>query len=126
VLSNKNITTFCSYVFSIGQFYLNGLAEVLNSVSNKKWHYLCSYLIGCRLSHVLCSTTIFKDGCSLHVIIDSMYAVKKLNGEDLVKIIKGFRFVIININFLSHPLLYLFIDIYYDKSKLLNYFYYLL
>jgi hypothetical protein len=46
-----------------------------------------------------------------------MYAVKKLNVEDLVKIIEGFRFVIININFISHPLLHLFIDIYYDKSK---------
>jgi hypothetical protein len=50
-----------------------------------------------------------------------LHAVKKLNGEDLVKIIKGFRYVIININFLSHPLLHLFIGIYYDKSKLFNY-----
>jgi hypothetical protein len=57
---------------------------------------------------------------------NSMYVVKKLNGENLVKIIEGFRFVIININFLSHPLFHLFIDIYYDKSKSLNYFYYLL
>ena len=48
-----------------------------------------------------------------------MYAVKNLNGNDLVKLIEGFRSVIININFLSYPLLYLFIDIYYDKSKLL-------
>jgi hypothetical protein len=55
-----------------------------------------------------------------------MYAVKKLNGEDLVKITEGFRFVIININFLSYPLLHLFIGIYYDKSKLFNYFNYLL
>jgi hypothetical protein len=55
-----------------------------------------------------------------------MYAVKKLNGEDLVKIIEGFRSVIININFLSHPLLHLFIDIYYDKFKPFNYFNYLL
>jgi hypothetical protein len=54
-----------------------------------------------------------------------MYAVKKLNGKDLVKIIEGFRSVIININFLSHPLLHLFIDIYYDKSKPFNYFNYL-
>jgi hypothetical protein len=46
-----------------------------------------------------------------------MYAVIKLNGKDLVKIIEGFRCVIININFLSHPLLHLFINIYYDKSK---------
>ena len=43
--------------------------------------------------------------------------LKKLNGEDLIKIIEGFISVLININFLSHSLLYLFIDIYYDKSK---------
>jgi hypothetical protein len=55
-----------------------------------------------------------------------MYAVKKLNGEDLVKITEGFRSVIININFLSYPLLHLFIGIYYDKSKPFNYFNYLL
>ena len=55
-----------------------------------------------------------------------MYAVKNLNGEDLVKIIKGFRFIIININFFSHSLLHLFIGIYYDKFKTFNYFNYLL
>jgi hypothetical protein len=55
-----------------------------------------------------------------------MYAVIKLNGDDLVKIIEGFRSVIININFLSHPLIHLFISIYYDKSKPFNYFNYLL
>jgi hypothetical protein len=55
-----------------------------------------------------------------------MYAVKKLNGENLVKIIKWFRSVIININFLSHPLFHLFIGTYYNKSKLFNYFNYLL
>jgi hypothetical protein len=62
-----------------------------------------------------------------------MYVVKKLNGKDLVKIIEGFRSVIININFLSHSLLHLFIAfiminlnhsitsiIYYDKSPLFN------
>jgi hypothetical protein len=61
-----------------------------------------------------------------NIVDNSMYAVKKLDGEDLVKIIEGFRSVIININFLSHPLLYLFIGIYYDKSKPFNYFNYLL
>jgi molybdenum cofactor biosynthesis enzyme MoaA len=55
-----------------------------------------------------------------------MYAVKKLNDDDLVKIIEWFRSVIININFISYPLLHLFIDVYYDKSKPLHYFYYLL
>jgi hypothetical protein len=58
-----------------------------------------------------------------------MYAVKKLNGEDLIKIIEGFRYVIININFsLIHYFIYLLIFIminlnpsitsiiYYDKS----------
>jgi hypothetical protein len=55
-----------------------------------------------------------------------MYVVKNLNDEDLVKKIEGFGSVIININFLSYPLLHLFIDIYYDKSKLFNYFNYLL
>jgi hypothetical protein len=55
-----------------------------------------------------------------------MYAIIKLNGEDLVKIIEGFRSIIININFFSHPLLHLFISIYYDKSKPFNYFNYLL
>jgi hypothetical protein len=50
-----------------------------------------------------------------------MYAIKKLNCDDLVKVIEGFRSVIININFLSHLLLHLFIGIYYDKSKPLNY-----
>ena len=50
-----------------------------------------------------------------------MYAVKKLNDEDLVKIIERFKSVIININFFSHPLFHLFIGIYYDKSKLFNY-----
>ena len=57
---------------------------------------------------------------------NKMYAVKKLNGENLVKIIEGFRFVIININFLSYLLFHLFISIYYDKFKLFNYFNYLL
>jgi hypothetical protein len=56
----------------------------------------------------------------------ALHTIKKLNGDDLVKIIKEFRFVIININFLSYQLLHLFIDIYYDKSKLFNYFNYLL
>ena len=55
-----------------------------------------------------------------------LYAVKKLNGEDLIKVIEGFKFVIININFLSHPSLHLFIGIYYDKYKSFNYFNYLL
>jgi hypothetical protein len=55
-----------------------------------------------------------------------LHAVKKLNCDNLVKIIEGFRFIIININFLSHLLLHLFIDIYYDKFKPFNYFYYLL
>jgi hypothetical protein len=58
-----------------------------------------------------------------------MYAVKKLNGEDLIKIIEGFRYVIININFsLINYFIYLLIFImrnlnllitsiiYYDKS----------
>jgi hypothetical protein len=58
-----------------------------------------------------------------------MYAVKKLNGEDLVKIIEGFRYIIMNINFsLIHYFIYLLIFImininhsiisiiYYDKS----------
>jgi hypothetical protein len=58
--------------------------------------------------------------------LNNMYAVKKLNGEDLVKRIERFRSVIININFISNPLLHLFIDIYYDKSKPFNYFTYLL
>jgi hypothetical protein len=58
-----------------------------------------------------------------------MYAVKKLNGENLVKIIEGFKYLIININFFPiHYLIYLLIFIminlnpsitfiiYYDKS----------
>jgi hypothetical protein len=58
-----------------------------------------------------------------------MYVIKKLNGEDLIKIIEGFRYVIININFsLIHYFIYLLIFIminlnlsitsiiYYDKS----------
>ena len=55
-----------------------------------------------------------------------LHTIIKLNGEDLVKIIEGFRSVIININFFSHPLLHSFISIYYDKSKPFNYFNYLL
>jgi hypothetical protein len=55
-----------------------------------------------------------------------MYVVKKLNDEDLIKIIEGFRSAIININFIFHSLLHLFIDIYYDKSKPFNYSNYLL
>jgi hypothetical protein len=54
------------------------------------------------------------------------YTVKKLNGKNLVKIIERFRSVKININFFSHSLLHLFIDIYYDKFKPFNYFNYLL
>jgi hypothetical protein len=50
-----------------------------------------------------------------------MYVIKKLNGEDLIKIIEGFKYIIININFLSHLLLYLFISIYFDKFKPFNY-----
>jgi uncharacterized membrane protein len=59
-----------------------------------------------------------------------LHAVKKLNNKDLVKIIKGFRFVIININFLSiHYFIYLLVFIminlnssiiYYDKSSPFN------
>jgi hypothetical protein len=58
-----------------------------------------------------------------------MYVIKKLNGEDLIKIIEGFRYVIINKNFsLIHYFIYLLIFIminlnlsitsiiYYDKS----------
>jgi hypothetical protein len=61
-----------------------------------------------------------------------MYTVKKLNGEDLVKIIEGFRYVIMNINFsLIHFFIYLLIFIminlnpsiisiiYYDKLILI-------
>jgi hypothetical protein len=57
-----------------------------------------------------------------------MYAVKKLNGKDLVKIIEGFRYVIININFsfiyyFIYLLIFIMINlnpsiisiIYYDK-----------
>jgi hypothetical protein len=63
---------------------------------------------------------LFVDGSGLYAI------VKKLNDEDLIKVIEGFRSIIININFLFHPLLHLFIGIYYDKSKPCNYFNYLL
>ena len=55
-----------------------------------------------------------------------MNVVKKLNSKNLINIIEEFRSVIININFFSHLLFYLFIDIYYNKFKSLNYFNYLL
>jgi hypothetical protein len=56
----------------------------------------------------------------------NIHTAKKLNGEDLIKVIEGFRSVIINTNFLFHPSLHLFIGIYYNKSKPFNYFNYLL
>ena len=45
-----------------------------------------------------------------------IHAVIKLNGENFIKVIKQFRFVIININFLFYLSLHLFISIYYDRS----------
>ena len=70
----------------------------------------------------------------LHAVIDnSMCTIKKLNDKNLVKIIKRFRSIIININFLFyHYFIYLltFITInlnplitlliYYNKSSLFN------
>jgi hypothetical protein len=47
----------------------------------------------------------------------NIHTIKKLNSEDLIKVIEGFRSILININFLFHPLLHLFIGIYYNKSK---------
>jgi hypothetical protein len=46
----------------------------------------------------------------------ALHTIKKLNGDDLVKIIKEFRSKIL---IFFYQLLHLFIDIYYDKSKLL-------
>jgi hypothetical protein len=46
-----------------------------------------------------------------------MDVVKKLKGEDLTKVIEGHGFVIININFLFHPSLHVFIGIYYNRCE---------
>jgi hypothetical protein len=62
---------------------------------------------------------IFKNGFGLYAVVKttSIHAVKKLNGKDFIKVIEGFRCVIINTNFLFHLSLHLFIGIYYDRSS---------
>jgi hypothetical protein len=42
--------------------------------------------------------------------------LKKLDDEDFIKIIEGFKCVVINTNFIFHQLLYFFIDINYNRS----------
>ena len=56
----------------------------------------------------------------LYAVVLIIYAVKKSKGNDLTKVIEGYKFVIINTNFFFHPSLYLFISIYYDKSEPFN------
>ena len=62
----------------------------------------------------------------LNAVVKTTAYIKKLNSENLIKIIEQFKSVIINTNFLFYPLLNLFIGIYYDKSKSFNYLNYLL
>ena len=68
-----------------------------------------------------CWSAIYGQHCiamtKVNIQVVFPYVVKKLNGGNFIKVTEGFRCVIININFLFHLSLDLFIGIYYDKSS---------